>query len=75
VSVVEHGLEGVVAKRLGEPYVLRLLHFVDQHSSGEIAMPEIVTADEQARRHYLVNSLMEEASQQLPRAAVPARDR
>jgi Fic family protein len=41
--------------------VLRLLHYVDQHSSGEIAMPEIVTADEQARRHYLVNSLMEEA--------------
>jgi Fic family protein len=41
--------------------VLRLLHFVDQHAGGEIAMPEIVTADEQVRRHYLVNSLMEEA--------------
>jgi Fic family protein len=41
--------------------VLRLLHFVDQHSSGEIAMPEVVTADEQARQHYLVTSLMEEA--------------
>lgn len=40
--------------------VFRLLHFVDQHCSGEIAMPEVVTADEQARQHYLVNSLMEE---------------
>jgi Fic family protein len=38
----------------------RLLHFVDRHCSGEIAMAEVVT-DEQARRHYLVNSLMEEA--------------
>lgn len=41
----------------------RLLHFVDQRSSGEIAMPEVVIADDQARRHYLVNSLMEEAIQ------------
>jgi len=41
--------------------VLRLLHHVDQKCSGEIAMPEVVTADEQARSHYLVNSLMEEA--------------
>jgi Fic family protein len=41
--------------------VLQLLHFVDQRCSGEIAMPEVVTADEQARQHYLVNSLMEEA--------------
>jgi len=40
---------------------LELLHFIDQHASGEIAMPEVVTADESARRHYLVNSLMEEA--------------
>jgi Fic family protein len=40
--------------------VQRLLHFVDRHCSGEIAMTEAVT-DEQARRHYLVNSLMEEA--------------
>ena len=52
----------------GQPFVygmpdevLRLLHFVDQRCSGEIAMPEVVTADDQARRHYLVNSLMEEA--------------
>lgn len=41
--------------------VQRLLHLVDQRCSGEIAMPEVVTADEQARQHYLVNSLMEEA--------------
>jgi Fic family protein len=39
----------------------RLLHFVDQRCSGEIAMAEVVTADEQASRRYLVNSLMEEA--------------
>lgn len=41
--------------------VLRLLHYVDQRCSGEIAIPEVVTHDEQARQHYLVNSLMEEA--------------
>jgi Fic family protein len=55
--------------------VLRLLHFVDQHCSGEIAMPEVVTADEQARQHYLVNSLMEEAirSSQLEGATTSRR--
>src|SRR6218665_1686742 len=41
--------------------VLELLHFVDQRCAGEIAMDEVVTADDQARAHYLVNSLMEEA--------------
>ncbi len=41
--------------------VQRGLHQIDQRCSGEIAMPEIVTGDDQARRHYLVNSLMEEA--------------
>jgi Fic family protein len=41
--------------------VMRLLHYVDQHCSGKIAMQEVVTADDQARQHYLVNSLMEEA--------------
>ncbi len=41
--------------------VLRRLHLIDQRASGEIAMPEVVTSDDQARRHYLVNSLMEEA--------------
>jgi len=40
--------------------VQRLLHYVDRHCSGEIAMSDVVS-DEQARRHYLVNSLMEEA--------------
>ena len=55
--------------------VLRLLHFVDQRSSGEIAMPEVVTADDQARQHYLVNSLMEEAirSSQLEGATTSRR--
>lgn len=40
---------------------LRLLRYADQRCSGEIATAEVVTADEQARQHYLVNSLMEEA--------------
>jgi Fic family protein len=41
--------------------VQRNLHYVDQRCSGEIAMPTVVTTDAQARQHYLVNSLMEEA--------------
>lgn len=41
--------------------IQRRLHYVDQRCSGEIAMPTVVTTDEQARQHYLVNSLMEEA--------------
>jgi len=51
--------------------VHRLLHHIDQQCSGQIAMPEVVTGDEQARQHYLVNSLMEEAirSSQLEGAA------
>jgi len=55
--------------------VLRRLHQVDQRCSGEIAMPEVVTADDQARRHYLVNSLMEEAirSSQLEGATTSRR--
>ncbi|HET7571612.1 MAG TPA: Fic family protein [Gaiellaceae bacterium] len=55
--------------------LLQLLHFVDQRCSGEIAMPEVVTADDQARQHYLVNSLMEEAirSSQLEGAATSRR--
>lgn len=55
--------------------VFKLLHYVDQRSSGEIAMGEVVTADEQARAHYLVNSLMEEAirSSQLEGAATSRR--
>jgi hypothetical protein len=55
--------------------LLRLLHYVDQRCSGTIAMAEVVTADEQARRHYLVNSLMEEAirSSQLEGATTSRR--
>lgn len=55
--------------------LLALLHFVDQRCSGEIAMEEVVTADEQARRRYLVNSLMEEAirSSQLEGATTSRR--
>jgi Fic family protein len=43
------------------PQAQRLLHYIDQHCSGEIKMAEVVTTDQQARRHYLVSSLMEEA--------------
>ncbi len=55
--------------------VFRSLHYVDQRCSGEIAMTEVVTADEQARQHYLVNSLMEEAirSSQLEGATTSRR--
>jgi Fic family protein len=41
--------------------VLRHLHYVDQRSSGEVAMEEAVTSEKEARRRFLVNSLMEEA--------------
>jgi Fic family protein len=41
--------------------VARRLHYVDQRCSGEVAMSEVVTTDAEARQHYLVNSLMEEA--------------
>ncbi|HZL48468.1 MAG TPA: Fic family protein [Solirubrobacteraceae bacterium] len=55
--------------------VARRLHYVDQRCSGEVAMSEVVTADEQARQHYLVNSLMEEAirSSQLEGATTTRR--
>lgn len=55
--------------------VQRLLHYVDQHCSGEIAMAEAVTTDAQARHHYLVNSVMEEAirSSQLEGATTSRR--
>jgi Fic family protein len=55
--------------------VQRALHQVDQRCSGEIAMSEVVTADNQARHHYLVNSLMEEAirSSQLEGATTSRR--
>lgn len=55
--------------------ILRHLHYIDQHCSGEIAMAEVVTADDNARQHYLVNSLMEEAirSSQLEGATTSRR--
>lgn len=55
--------------------MLRMLHQVDQRCSGEIAMPRVVTADDQARQHYLVNGLMEEAirSSQLEGATTSRR--
>jgi Fic family protein len=55
--------------------VMLHLHHIDQRCSGEVAMPELVTGDEQARRHYLVNSLMEEAirSSQLEGATTTRR--
>lgn len=37
-----------------------LLHYIDQHASGEIAVGEVIE-DAAARRHYLMNSLIEEA--------------
>jgi Fic family protein len=72
------------------PQAQRLLHYIDQHCSGEIKMAEVVTTDQQARRHYLVSSLMEEAirssqlegatttrkvAKELLRTGRPARDR
>lgn len=55
--------------------VVRRLHYVDQRCSGELAMPEVVTTDAEARQHYLVNSLMEEAirSSQLEGATTSRR--
>lgn len=55
--------------------VLRLLHHIDRHCSGEVVMEEVVIGDDQARAHYLVNSLMEEAirSSQLEGAATSRR--
>jgi Fic family protein len=41
--------------------VLRQLHYIDQHCSGEVAMEEVVTSDQQARNRYLVNAQVEEA--------------
>jgi len=55
--------------------VLRSLHRIDQRSSGSITMDEVVISDEQAKRQYLVNSLMEEAirSSQLEGATTSRR--
>jgi Fic family protein len=55
--------------------IFRRLHYIDQQCSGSIAMAEVVTADDNARQHYLVNSLMEEAirSSQLEGATTSRR--
>ncbi|HWW67677.1 MAG TPA: Fic family protein [Solirubrobacterales bacterium] len=55
--------------------VFQSLHYVDQRCSGELAMADVLTADDQARQHYLVNSLMEEAirSSQLEGATTSRR--
>jgi Fic family protein len=52
----------------GEPFVygmpdaaLEQLLRIDQSAAGNIAMPEAILEDESAKKHYLVNSLMEEA--------------
>jgi Fic family protein len=57
------------------PQAQRLLHYIDQHCSGEIKMAEVVTTDHQAQRQYLVSSLMEEAirSSQLEGATTTRR--
>ncbi len=55
--------------------LLRSLHHIDQRCSGEVAMDEVVTSDQQAKGRFLVNSLMEEAirSSQLEGAATSRR--
>lgn len=70
-----HGTDGSTFSFAVPDEVARLLHFADQRCSGEIAMSEVATADDQARRHYLVNSLMEEAirSSQLEGATTSRR--
>ena len=67
----------------GQPFVyssvpdaiFQQLHYIDQHCCGSIAMAEVIIADEHARQHYLVNSLMEEAirSSQLEGATTSRR--
>jgi Fic family protein len=54
--------------------VLELLHWIDQHAAGEIAVSEAMP-DTGDRRRYLVNSLIEEAitSSQLEGAATTRR--
>jgi Fic family protein len=66
----------------GSPFVfgmpdeaLALLHYIDQHASGEIRMPEVVIGEESAQQQYLVHSLIEEAirSSQLEGATTTRR--
>lgn len=55
--------------------VLEHLHHIDQRCSGEVAMDEVVTSEQQAGQRFLVNSLMEEAirSSQLEGATTSRR--
>jgi Fic family protein len=55
--------------------VLKHLHRIDQRCSGEVAMDEVVTSEQQAGQRFLVNSLMEEAirSSQLEGATTSRR--
>jgi Fic family protein len=55
--------------------VLERLHRIDQRCSGEVAMDEVVTSEQQAGKRFLVNSLMEEAirSSQLEGATTSRR--
>lgn len=55
--------------------VLRHLHHIDQHAGGEVAMDEAVTSPGEARKRFLVNSLIEEAirSSQLEGATTERR--
>jgi Fic family protein len=55
--------------------VLERLHRIDQRCSGEVAMDEVVTSEQQAGQRFLVNSLMEEAirSSQLEGATTSRR--
>lgn len=56
-----HDLDGQPFSYALPDEVLRILHVVDQRCAGEIASEEVVTGDEQSKRRYLVNGLMEEA--------------
>jgi len=67
--------EGRPARYCMPDEALELLHHVDQHAAGEVAMPEVVLGDSGAKRQYLVNSLIEEAirSSQLEGATTSRR--
>ena len=68
------GIDGRAFRYMVPDEAQALLHYIDQHASGEIAVSEVVTGDE-SRRRYLVNSLIEEAirSSQLEGATTTRR--
>jgi len=55
--------------------VLRLLHFTDQRCGREIAMPAVLTTDDQARSHYLVNPLTPSTIARTAASSTPRRPR